>query len=244
MTQHWSAATRSWHPNEDDPPDYWLLLDTARYAVEVTSTKPLAGSRSAQHEVPFETYLLYCDKLCASIKAEALRRQLLHGYFGLSFAPSGAVGRAAIRRLEQQVTHRVLDYMSTHDTAEKVPACAIGFEGRVVCTICKYGRGPDDLVSIVADVQSESATVASLRNCLLDVCTRKASRLQERGVDAPWILLLLNTVVPAEKEPQLYVRAFQQLSDSQQAFSLVFVVWGDGTGFTLHMQGAELFRGR
>src|SRR5262245_33024109 len=86
----WSAGT--------NPPDYWLMINGIRYAVEMTRTRVCRTDKNGD-TIPNQTYLSTYDRIAKEIGDSARSRGILNGCYGMHSVapPAGFDGK--IRKL-------------------------------------------------------------------------------------------------------------------------------------------------
>jgi len=107
-----------WTTPAHDPPDLWLDLGETTYAVEVTST-PCRFGEPWSNAPAQETYLPACQKLLGEVEETAVRQGALRGWYGVSFAPAGAVGKKSFPKWRVHIENALLGYiLATTDLRE------------------------------------------------------------------------------------------------------------------------------
>jgi hypothetical protein len=218
---------------QDEPPDYYLLLGNTQFAVEVTTLveKVLVGSASSlPHAVISKILQDFVDEVEATAQAE----DCLHGDYLVSFPIDDF---AAIRG---EIQKGLLDYIRGTDSWERAPL-KIVFE-RITpqqrpqqCGIQKVGNKLDRVISGgPVWVKWEGDATIDLCGLLNESLTTKVDKL--RDIAAPKILLLLDEYVFAD--PEMYGKCIPQIS-SLSSFHTVFVVQGNKRGFVLYSQHSD-----
>ena len=116
----------------------------------------------------------------------------------------------------------------------RAPGHTIKWNREQVCTITKYSDRQDRLAFSAAHVQVEGEIRESVTKLLTVVLEEKAAKLRSAGVDAPRVLVVLNTEGLAYKRTDVFDDSLETLWGRTGFFHTVFLVDGDGTGHVLH----------
>jgi len=221
---------------QDEPPDYYLLLDSTRFAVEVTTLleKVLVGSGSPlPHAVISKILRDFVEEVEATAKAESC---FLHGDYLVAF-PTPIDNFAAVR---DEIQEGLLGYIRDTGNLEKAPL-KIVFE-RIIsqqrpqqCGIQKVGNKLDRVtLGGPVWVKWEGDATIDLCGFLSESLNTKVNKL--RDITVPKILLLFDDYIFADLG--MYEKCIPQIS-SLSSFHTVFVVQGNKRGFLLYSQHSE-----
>jgi hypothetical protein len=220
---------------QDEPPDYYLLLGNARFAIEVTTLVervPVGSASSLPHGVISKILWDFVEEVEATARAEGC----LHGDYLVAFS-TPIDNFASVRN---EIQKGLLNYVRDTGSQERVPL-KIVFE-RVVtqqrpqqCGIQKVCNKPDRVKSgswVSAKGRRDATT--DLCNLLNESLNTKVDKLQDIAV--PKILLLLDEYIFAD--PEMYRKCIPQIS-SLSLFHTVFIVRGNQRGFVLYSQRSD-----
>ncbi len=122
----------------DEPPDYWLTLSGARYAVEVTSILERAniGTSVTSHLTVWKAIRDFVE----TIEEEALKEGILNGSYHVGFKPVNNLksAKAGIRKSIKDFVHKTKDVNETDSHSLPV-------DGSCFWTIKKTGGNNDHL---------------------------------------------------------------------------------------------------
>jgi hypothetical protein len=220
---------------QDEPPDYYLLLGNARFAVEVTTLleKVPVGSGSPLPPAVISKILRdFVEEVEATAKAEGC----LHGDYLVTF-PTPIDDLTDVR---SEIQGRLLDHIRSTGSLDS-SSLEIVFERTVLqqrrqqCGIQKVGNRLDRVVSgepVWAKWEGDATVdLCGLLNKSLDT---KVNKL--RDITVPKILLLLDEYVFADQD--MYERCVPRIS-SLGSFHTVFVVQGNKRGFVFCSQRSD-----
>jgi len=221
-----------------EPPDYYLLLAGARFAVEVTTLleRVLVGDGSL---LPHAVISRILQDFVENVETTARAEGCLHGDYLVAFLTP--IDNFA--NFRDEIQRRLLDYIRSTSSLERSPL-EIVFE-RIVpqqrpqqCGIQKVGSKLDRVVSggpVWAKWEGDAAVdLCGLLNQSLDT---KVDKL--RDITVPKILLLLDKYMFADQE--MYEKCMPRTS-SLGSFHTVFVVQGNERGFIFYSQRSDWSR--
>jgi len=222
-------------PQQDEPPDYYLLLKDTRFAVEVTTLieKVLVGTSVF---LPYAVTGRILQQFVSEIENTARTEGYLRGNYLVSF--SRPIDDFATVR--DNIRVKLLEHIQSTSHLEQT-SLEIIFEHTVTqqrpqqCGVQKVGNKPDRVV-LGGPVQMKwegdaAEDICGLLNKNLDT---KAGKLKD--ISEPKILLLLDEYQFADR--QMYARCTYQLP-SLSSFHTVFVTEDANKGFVLCSQNHD-----
>ena len=219
----------------NEPPDYYLLLDDVRFAVEVTTLmeKVSVGTSSL---LPRGVIHRILKRFVDTVQSVARADGFLQGNYLVSF-PTPIDDFANIQDSLQEA---LLEYIRRNAGLNTAPQ-EIVFERKIPqqrpqrCGIQKVNSNRDQVLmggAMWFKWEGEvSQDVCQLLNHSLDV---KASKLKD--IADPWILLLLDSYVFAD--PGDYRESVSNLA-AVGVFHTVFIVQGREQAFILHTKDSN-----
>lgn len=220
---------------KNEPPDYYLLLDDVRFAVEVTTLmeKVSVGTSSL---LPRGVIHQFLKRFVDTVQSVARADGCLQGNYLVSF-PTPIDGFADV---QDSLREALLEYIRRNAGLNTAPQ-EIVFERRIPqqrpqrCGIQKVNSDRDQIVMggpMWFKWEGEvSQDVCRLLNHRLD---DKASKLKD--IADPWILLLLDSYVFADAG--FYQGCVSDLA-AVSAFHTVFIVQGREQAFILHTKDSN-----
>ena len=220
---------------EDEPPDYYLVLGSVWFAVEVTTLLENVSVGTAS-PLPPEIIGRFLRGFVKEVEQVARAEGSLHGKYLVTFS-TPIDGFSNVR---DAIRAKLLDYIRK-TSSMKSSSPEIVFE-RIVpdhrrqqCGIQKVDGRRDRIDSGGPFwVKWEGEATADLCDLIEGSLTTKASKLT--GVAEPKILLLLDRYVFADRE--MYEICLPKVS-SLDSFHTVFVVQSSRRGFVFHSQQSD-----
>ena len=223
---------------QDEPPDYYLFLSNAKFAVEVTTLleKVSVGtSSSLPHDVISDILQQFVDE----VETIARARGYLRGDYLVSF--STPIDDFAV--VQDSIRGKLLEYIRRTSSLDRTPL-EIVFERTVPqqrpqqCGIQKVGSKRNRvLLGGPAWFKWEGHAAIDICDLLNESLDTKADKLN--AVTDPKILLLVDVYRFAD--PEMYRGCISQLS-ALSSFHTIFVVQGEKRGFVLHSQNSNWLR--
>jgi hypothetical protein len=237
IKQFFAPSQVTWEEvaRQNEPPDYYLLLNSTKYAVEVTTLIELVSvgeSSSLPHDVISRFFQEFADEVEDIAGAEGY----LQGNYLISF--STPIDDFATVR--DGIQAKLLEYIRNTSGLERT-SLEMVFERAVPqqrpqqCGIQKVGSKPYRVVvGGPAWFKWEGEAAKDICDLLNESLDTKADKLKD--IAEPKILLLLDRYRLADR--QMYEKCVAQLS-SLVHFHTVFIVLGHNEGFTLHTQNRD-----
>jgi hypothetical protein len=223
---------------EDEPPDYYLVLENARFAVEVTTLmeKVSVGTSSL---LPRGVIRNILKRFVGRVESIAKDKGYLQGKH-LVFFPTPIDNFGDV---QDSIQKRLLEYIRRNAGLNAAPR-EIVFERRIPqqrpqrCEIQKLNDQRNQVL-MGGPVWSkwEGEMVQDMCQLLNDRLDIKASKL--KGITEPWLLLLLDRYVFAD--PGVYEECVSGLA-AASSFHTVFIVQNNERAFILHSQNANWLR--
>ena len=167
----------------DEPPDYYLYLNGAKYAVEVTSL--MEKSEVGNLELPQIAVVASLWQLVDEVETTARRNDFLNGAYVVSF--SGPL--ADFRKIRGRLFDNLLTYVKATRNLSTAPEQVVFQQGIQACTIQKHhdqksyiGKVPPSRVKWEAEIAEEICALLEER------VNAKHHKLRE--ISDPKILLL------------------------------------------------------
>ena len=203
----------------DEPPDYYLTLDTQHYAVEVTaiSEQDDVDGRS----MPPASVTAGQDDFLRAVERTAKQKDLLHGVFVVEF--SGPLGDW--NRTKKRLRRAILDYLQHPQVAGREYAVNLCHDGTHTCSIFKTsdkGACLDLWLWRKSLPQVNKELPGVLRNTL----RKKTSKLHHLRV--PIILLLLDLHIWPRGD---LLRELVLQTSERESFHSIFIVREGRSGF-------------
>jgi len=216
----------------DEPPDYYLYLDDARFAVEVTTLleKVAVGTNSP---LPPAVIAKILRRFVKGVESTAKAEGCLHGDYLVAF-PTPIDDFSRVRR---EISANLLDYIRATAHLERSDMTIV-FEQIIPqnrpqqCGIQKVG-GRRDRVAAGTPFwfKWEGDAAGDLCGLLKKLLDTKIGKL--RAVAPPKILLIRDVYMFADRA--MYEMCKARIS-SLTSFHTVFIVQGSRGGFVLHSQ--------
>jgi len=220
---------------QDEPPDYYLLLGGTKFAVEVTTLMEKV-SIGASSPLPHAVISRILQQFVDEVEIIARLEGYLYGEYLISF-PTPIDDFASVR---EGIQSKLLEYIRRTSSLETAPTKA-AFERTVPqqrpqqCRIQKVSNKRDKVLSGgPVWVKWESDAAVDIYDLLNESLDTKADKL--KYIEEPKILLLLDEYRFAD--PEMYMRCASQLS-SLDSFHTLFVVQGGNRAFILHSQNPD-----
>lgn len=168
----------------DEPPDWFLLLDEQRFAVEATTLVEIVGeSGEGVSLVGVSTSL---TKLVREVEADAHKDDSLHGLYAVTLSPMRNYAS-----LRSDLFDCLLEYVRKTACLPSAREETIFKDGHRRVTIEKLQNKPDFIGEIIdPDAKWESNAKKELHHMLEAVLAKKRHLM--RHVEEPIILLLLD----------------------------------------------------
>jgi hypothetical protein len=222
----------------DEPPDYYLLLDNTKFAVEVTTLIEVVRVGTSSPLPHFQIGRLF-EQFVDKVEEIAKKEGYLRGNYLVSF--STPIDNFAA--VQDRIQDKLLEYIRSTSGSETAPLETV-FE-RVVpqqrpqqCGIQKLDSGPDRVVvGRPFWFKWEGEAAEGICDLLNESLNTKADKL--KGVGEPVVLLLLDEYRFADR--QMYEDCVHRLS-SLARFHTVFIVQGSRGGFPLHSRNRDWLR--
>lgn len=221
---------------QNEPPDYYLLLDGMRYAVEVTTIMEMVSFLGGRRPLPLGVIADEFRQFVKDVESVARQKGSLRGHYLVIF--NKPIDHFS--SVSEQISQRLLDYIRRTSSLETAPE-EIVFRKSVpeqmpqVCSIQKLGLLPDRVLCggpVLWKWEGDAISdLCGLLNDSLDNKTQKLSKIAN-----PKILLLLDDHGFADQE--MYEQCVPRLRLLNR-FYTVFVVQDGGTGFVLYSGCAE-----
>jgi hypothetical protein len=237
IKQFFSPQRMIWEeiPQQDEPPDYYLLLGDTKFAVEVTTLMELV-SVGTLSSLPRFQIVRFFEQFVGKIEEIAKNEGYLRGYYLVSFSAPIEDFSA----VHDKVRDRLLEYIRNTSHVETAPFQCL-FE-RVVpqqrpqeCGIQKLGSRPVRIVSgapVWAKWEGEAAEgIYSLLHEILNIKMHKLADIGE-----PIILLLLDEYRFADR--QMFEKCIHRIP-SPVHFHTIFIVQGQKGGFPIYSQNRD-----
>ena len=189
----------------EDPPDYWLLYQGKRYAVEVTQIfDSIEGGRKM---IPRLTYFDHEKRLAQDIEREARAEGCLHGRYYINF--KGGYPRYDPSRDKKQILRDALQYIRDNAEKEHADERILFRDGRARIVISKSANDEDYVVPGIKGVRSgwQVELVEEVGKALNDAITIKQTKLESISQSCDGVfLLILNRHVPVGSDytPKLF----------------------------------------
>lgn len=213
---------------KDEPPDFYLVADGTRYAVEVTQLmqKTNVGTR---RPLPVKTVVNILKEFVAKeIESVARDGNYLHGAYLISF-PKPVADFAGLKRALQG---KLLTYIRSTQWLSEAPDKVIYESGRQRCTIRKtHDRESKVIMGGPWISKWEGEAVSDAGRLLESTLAEKEHKL--RNIASPKVLLLHNQYQFADAE--MYKSCIPSAT-SLSSFHTVFLVESNGRGSVLYSQ--------
>jgi hypothetical protein len=220
---------------ENEPPDYYLLLGDARFAVEVTTLMEKV-SVGASSLLPPGVIHRFLEEFVDTLQAAARIDGFLQGNYLVTF-PTPIDDFADV---QDDLQDALLAYI--HRTAGlDIAPQEIVFKRRIPpqrpqqCWIQKLNNDRDQVLTGGPFWSKWEGTISQdVRQLLNHSLEVKASKLKD--IADPWILLLLDRYVFAD--PDDYRECVSEIA-AVSAFHTVFIIQGSKPGFILHTKDSN-----
>jgi hypothetical protein len=225
------SVSLKWHEvlQQDEPPDYYLELGEAKYAVEVTTLMESVsvGSTSIPQAAVVQSLWHFVDEV------EQFARQ--GGYLKGTYVVGFLKPIDNFRVVREQIRDALLEYVKDTQDEDSAPEKAVFRRGAERCSIKKVHSLADKFHKAGPTDFKWEGEVASQICTLLD--ERLADKVDKlRTVVGPRILLLYDSYHFASLE--LYRQCVGRLPHVT-FFHTVFIVQGENTGIVLHSENDE-----
>jgi len=240
VKQFFTPSQVTWEEvaQQDEPPDYYLFLDTTKFAVEVTTSVERL-SVGTQSPLPTRVIVEFLRRFVKEVERVARAKSYLQGCYLVSF--SRPIDDFAAIRDELQTN--LLEYIRRTHSLEQAP-CRIVFEKAVSqqrpqqCSIQKVHSNADQIVmGGPTRAKWEGDIAQDVYDLLSESLDSKVGKLQD--IAGPKILLLRDEYLFADRE--MYEQCVSSLR-SIGHFHTVFVVQGSDGGFLLYSRNHDLLR--
>ncbi len=205
-----------WEDNDNDPPDFWLILDSQRYAVEIT--------RIVDEEDRTVAAALW--RIIAEAKGQAVKAGQLFGTYLVEFKGRIDRGRGKLRNA---LKARVLDYVRRTAWLETDSGEIIEIGAKVLCKITKlHGRGASILP--IGGPHDKGMGESEIRAELTELLKRslgEKSRIP-RETNYPTVLILYDLYWQIDQE--VFLDCLNGLTE-KTVFHTVYVVQDIGRGY-------------
>lgn len=223
----------SWQrvPKGEDPPDFYLSLNSELYAVEVTSTEVMRDVTLGEGQVREHTYEVSHTNLIKEVEREAQNRGILSGLYIVDFLKP--LTDQNFHKVKEVVVEELLSYVQRTSRLIESPVEPILYQYSTVCRIGKIRGNITGVFEAFSDAVWTEAPENAEKICkmLQSAITTKKKKLLQKGETAPKILLLLNTYPFAN---EIIYRTCVSAVEDVDFFHTVFVVWHDGNGVPIH----------
>ncbi len=218
----------SWREGED-PPEYYLVVECRKFAVEVTT---LVGEiKTGSKSIADIEYVAALRKLAKRIQAVAIQRGILRGTYGILF--NGPFDR--LGRISSLIESQALNYIRDTQNLSEAPSCTIFKQGDRTCSIQKIKSSPDKIgygINALPDWGKwEGDILTEACHVLQKAISQKKEKLEH--ITLPKILLLLDQYSFAE--PHIYKQCIEGLN-LLECFHSIFIVKKENEGYFLHTQ--------
>ena len=213
----------------DEPPDYYLVVEGVKYAVEVTTIMEMVSVGSTEFPIASIVHSLW--RLVREVEEEASSEGTLSGTYAVSFLwpiTDFAQLRASIRE-------GLLNHVRCTQADDSAPPAVIFEQQGQRCTIQKFhnlsskiGIAGPMTVGWEVEIQQEACRL------LQGVIANKAHKLSQ--VMFPRILLLLNEYHLVDRA---YYKECIPTLTSLGDFHTVFIVEDKDRGYVLYTSGSD-----
>jgi hypothetical protein len=229
------SSAIEWECVQHDPPDYRLILDGIRFAVEVTTLLERVPVGIAS-PLPRREITTYLKRFVKDIEATVMAEGSLQGKYLVGFA-TPIDNFAAV---QDSIRDRLIEYIHRTSTLDAAPWETV-FHRSVPrkmsqsCAIQKVDNKRNQiLLGPPGWAKWEDMAVADNCRLLDEILDAKADKLKD--ITDPWILLLLNRDIFAD--PHRLKECIPQLS-ALQSFHTLFVLQPGQQGFVLHSRNND-----
>src|SRR5215204_4204234 len=185
LRRNYPSAVISWEylSQLQQPPDFYLVMDGEKYAVEVTTVmRKVTIGGIPMSDATTDNYL---RNLVLDVAARCHERGILRGTYFVSFPEGVSIFKETKKKLEAAIAEYVL--RTQHD--ESAPAEAIIIDNQMIAEIDKEHTRNDFIYPILSGYGGwESETYKEFCPILKEDVAVKKEKL--RSVPQPWILLL------------------------------------------------------
>lgn len=217
-------------PEGQDPPDFYLTLETEHFAVEMTSTKIFREVALGSGSVIEQTYEASHTAVVREVQNKAEAQGILSGVYIVDFARPMSDER--FRQVKKAVIGNLLAYIQKTQDLIEAESERIFYQNREVCRIGKVPGSMSGVYEAFNDTAWPEAPETTDKVCQMLQATIAEKQQKLRNEGAPKILLLLNTYDFAT--PGMYADCVKKNPAALDFFHTVFVVWGNGNGCVLH----------
>jgi hypothetical protein len=213
----------------DEPPDYYLSFDDARYAVEVTILmEKLAVGGSA---MPKTTVMASLWDFVDEVEQTAKERNHLHGTYIVRFTKP----IDNFREVKDSICTALLYYIEHTQDLDKSPGQIVFKRGSQSCVVEKLHSRADRIHKAGPnDSKWEGEVATEICNLLEERLANKHYKLRE--IALPQIVLLYDSYHFAD---QKMYKDTASKPLSAVTFHTVFIVQSDGDGFVLHSENMD-----
>jgi hypothetical protein len=216
---------------KDEPPDFYLIVDGTRYAVEVTKLMQKANV-GTKRPLPVKTIRDLLKRFVGEeVESVARDGNYLHGAYSVSFSKP-VDDFVSLKRAMQG---ELLAYIRSTQGLNEAPGKVVYESGRQKCTVRKTNDEESKVTMGGPWISKWEGEVASDVGQLLESSlTEKGYKL--RNISGPKVLLLHNKYEFADAETY---RSCIPSATTLTSFHTVFLVESNGKGFVLHSQNPK-----
>lgn len=220
----------------DEPPDFYMAIDSERFAVEVTDTKIVLPTLLNDGPVLEGSFINSHRNLTKRIEDEAQNQGILSGLYLLTFHDPATARRSA--ELQRRLKSEVLQYIrqTQHETA--CEEFRFGLAGKPFMTAQKYPGEQGVEACFISGAWEESDEVRQeIDDQLRDAVCRKRDKFLAKNITLPGILLLYRTYPFGSVE--IFRGCISAIAEAQ-FFHSIFLAQDPGLGTGLMLQTREL----
>ncbi len=227
----WTRVARG-----QDPPDYHLEIGTDRYAVEVTSTKVLHTITPGEIKFDEETYETSIRKLVEELESKTKDEAILSGLYIVIFY--NPFSNKRFSRIRKTILKDLLSFIKATQSFPATSLKTVHHNNKKVCSIFKLQGYPNKIYEVFQYVaRTESPEFFKYVTEIINYAvSQKRQKLEQKGVNSPTILLLLNTYGLAD--PLIYRKCINHVANIK-FFHSIFLVMGDASGSFLYSRNRE-----
>lgn len=212
-----------------EPPDYYLLLNGKRFAVEVTTLMEqvgIGGQKLSMHSV-----LNSLRALVEKVKAEAIKDNFLQGAYVVRFARP----IEWLKDHSDQIHKDLLEYIKATQFEASYPEQFVYKRGRQIVAIQKIHNQKTYIGRVGPTVGKREGEIIEEIAALIEERIR-AKQEKLKGVLHPLILLLYDAYLFADAE--MYQACLDRIPDLS-TFHTVFLVPNDMPGIVLYSENSD-----
>lgn len=181
LKYHYRCHDVEWEKEENDPPDFWFVIDGERFAGEVTSI------------VTNQEYIARCMKLKDAIYNSTLKNSFLIGTYVLRIKRQPKIPKETYSKYGDLVRKAESFICQTSNIISKVETCLIEdpegklYIKKVSCKWVKVG------ISFAPESQWGIDIIDELRKLIYKSVQEKRQKLEKKGIPAicPRMMLIL-----------------------------------------------------